>query len=221
MCGFCLGAAARRVPVLTDGFIATAAAALAVSICPDASGYLFASHRSAEPGHSYFLALLNQEPLLDLGMRVGEGTGAALAMKIVQAAVASFTGMATFEAAGSLQQVKSFAAAIAFLTRIPMGKTTAADVARSAGWFPLVGMLIGLIYCVPAACLFKGHLPTGLIAVLVLILDTLLTGALHFDGLADTAADGFGGGKNRLTTSPSHHSTRPCHREVMAAWRWQ
>jgi adenosylcobinamide-GDP ribazoletransferase len=91
--------------------------------------------------------------------------------------------------------VKSFAAAIAFLTRVPMGKTTAADVARSAGWFPLVGMLIGLIYCVPAA-LFKGHLPTELIAVLVLILDTLLTGALHFDGLADTA-DGFGGGKNR------------------------
>jgi nicotinate-nucleotide--dimethylbenzimidazole phosphoribosyltransferase len=100
MCGFCLGAAARRVPVLTDGFIATAAAAVAVRLSPHVSGYLFASHRSAEPGHASFLALLNQEPLLDLGMRVGEGTGAALAMKIVQAAVAAFTGMATFEAAG-------------------------------------------------------------------------------------------------------------------------
>jgi nicotinate-nucleotide--dimethylbenzimidazole phosphoribosyltransferase len=100
MCGFCLGAAVRRVPVVTDGFIATAAAALAVRMCPAASGYLFASHRSAEPGHAYFLALLNQKPLLDLGMRLGEGTGAALAIGIVQAAVAAFTRMATFESAG-------------------------------------------------------------------------------------------------------------------------
>jgi nicotinate-nucleotide--dimethylbenzimidazole phosphoribosyltransferase len=100
MCGFCLGAAARRVPVLTDGFIATAAAALAVRFSPAASGYLFASHRSAEPGHAHFLAILGQEPLLDLGMRLGEGTGAALAMKLMQAAIAAFTGMATFASAG-------------------------------------------------------------------------------------------------------------------------
>jgi nicotinate-nucleotide--dimethylbenzimidazole phosphoribosyltransferase len=100
MCGFHLGAAARRVPVVTDGFIATAAAVLAVRLCPTASGYLFASHRSAEPGHTHFLAMLGQEPLLDLGMRLGEGTGAALAMGLVQAAVAAFTGMATFATAG-------------------------------------------------------------------------------------------------------------------------
>ena len=100
MYGFCLGAAARRLPVVTDGFIATAAAALAVRMCPAAAGYLFASHRSAEPGHAYFLALLNQQPLLDLGMRLGEGTGAALALKIIQAAVAAFTQMATFDSAG-------------------------------------------------------------------------------------------------------------------------
>jgi nicotinate-nucleotide--dimethylbenzimidazole phosphoribosyltransferase len=100
MCGFCVGAAARRVPVVMDGFIATAAAALAVRLCPASSGYLFASHRSAEPGHTYLLALLEQEPLLHLGMRLGEGTGAALAMKLIQAAVAAFTGMATFATAG-------------------------------------------------------------------------------------------------------------------------
>jgi nicotinate-nucleotide--dimethylbenzimidazole phosphoribosyltransferase len=100
MCGFCLGAAARRVPVVMDGFIATAAAALAASLCPSSSGYLFASHHSAEPGHAYLLALLAQEPLLHLGMRLGEGTGAALAMKLIQAAVAAFTGMATFANAG-------------------------------------------------------------------------------------------------------------------------
>src|SRR5450432_317067 len=100
MCGFCLGAAARRLPVVTDGFIATAAAVLAVRLCPASSGYMFASHRSTEPGHAHLLAILEQAPLLDLGMRLGEGTGAALAMKIMQAAVAAFTQMATFATAG-------------------------------------------------------------------------------------------------------------------------
>jgi nicotinate-nucleotide--dimethylbenzimidazole phosphoribosyltransferase len=100
MCGFCLGAAARRVPAVMDGFIATAAAALAVRLCPAASGYVFAAHRSAEPGHAYLLQALAQEPLLDLGMRLGEGTGAALAMKLIQASIAAFTRMATFATAG-------------------------------------------------------------------------------------------------------------------------
>ena len=100
MCGFCLGAAALRVPVVTDGFIATAAAALAVRHCPAVSGYLFASHLSEEPGHAHLLAILRQQPLLHLGMRLGEGTGAALAMKLIQAAIAAFTGMATFATAG-------------------------------------------------------------------------------------------------------------------------
>src|ERR1700688_453099 len=67
MCGFCLGAAACRVPVVMDGFIATAAAALAVRLCPAASGYLFASHRSAEPGHAHLLTIVGHQPLLDLG----------------------------------------------------------------------------------------------------------------------------------------------------------
>jgi nicotinate-nucleotide--dimethylbenzimidazole phosphoribosyltransferase len=100
MSGFCLGAAARRVPVVTDGFIATAAAALAVRLAPAVSGYLFASHRSAEPGHAFLLALLDQDPLLDLGMRLGEGTGVALAMNLIQAGIAAFTEMATFAGAG-------------------------------------------------------------------------------------------------------------------------
>jgi nicotinate-nucleotide--dimethylbenzimidazole phosphoribosyltransferase len=100
MCGFCLGAAARRLPIVTDGFIATAAAVLAVRLSPCASGYVFASHRSTEPGHAYLLAMLEQAPLLDLGMRLGEGTGAALAMNLIQAAVAAFTSMATFATAG-------------------------------------------------------------------------------------------------------------------------
>ena len=100
MCGFCLGAASRRVPVLTDGFIATAAAALAAQMCPAVTGYLFAAHRSTEPGHEYLLAAMEQEPLMDLRMRLGEGTGVALAMKVMQAAIAAFTEMATFTSAG-------------------------------------------------------------------------------------------------------------------------
>jgi nicotinate-nucleotide--dimethylbenzimidazole phosphoribosyltransferase len=100
MCGFCLGAAANRLPVVTDGFIATSAAAIAVRMCPAVAGYLFAAHQSAEPGHACLLAIVGQEPLLQLGMRLGEGTGAALAMGIVQAAVAAFTQMATFAGAG-------------------------------------------------------------------------------------------------------------------------
>jgi nicotinate-nucleotide--dimethylbenzimidazole phosphoribosyltransferase len=100
MCGFCLGSASYRLPVVIDGFIATAAAALAVRLCPAACGYLFASHRSTEPGHLCFLAILGQEPLLNLDMRLGEGTGTALAIKLIQASVTAFTGMATFAAAG-------------------------------------------------------------------------------------------------------------------------
>jgi nicotinate-nucleotide--dimethylbenzimidazole phosphoribosyltransferase len=99
MCGFCLGAAARRIPVVTDGFIATAAAALASRLCPASTGCLFASHQSVEPGHAHLLRTLKQEPLLNLGMRLGEGTGAALAMKIIQSAIAAFTQMATFASA--------------------------------------------------------------------------------------------------------------------------
>jgi len=94
--------------------------------------------------------------------------------------------------------VKSFLAAFAFLTRLPMGRAgvfDANDVARSAGWFPLVGISLGAVYTL-AAALLNDHLPLGVVAVLLVIIDALVTGALHFDGLAD-AADGFGGGKSR------------------------
>jgi adenosylcobinamide-GDP ribazoletransferase len=94
--------------------------------------------------------------------------------------------------------VKRFLAAIAFLTRFPVGRWVAfdaADVGRSSGWFPLIGALLGTIYSL-AAFLLNGRLPPAVVAVLLVMLDALATGALHFDGLADTA-DGFGGGKDR------------------------
>jgi nicotinate-nucleotide--dimethylbenzimidazole phosphoribosyltransferase len=100
MCGVCLGGAALGQAVLVDGFIATAAAALAIRFCEPVRDYLFAAHRSTEPGHAPLLAILGHRPLLDLEMRLGEGTGAALAIPVVRAAVEAFTFMATFDSAG-------------------------------------------------------------------------------------------------------------------------
>jgi nicotinate-nucleotide--dimethylbenzimidazole phosphoribosyltransferase len=100
MCGFCLAAAAHRCATLVDGFIATSAAALAVRFHGAVQDYLIPAHRSTEPGHDPLLAIIGHRPLLNLQMRLGEGTGAALAIPIVRAAVAAFTGMATFASAG-------------------------------------------------------------------------------------------------------------------------
>jgi len=95
-----LGAAARRIPVLVDGFIASAAALAAVRLAPAAGGALVAAHRSVEPGHRAVLEALGLAPLLELDLRLGEGTGSALAFHLVEAAVRILSEMATFEAAG-------------------------------------------------------------------------------------------------------------------------
>jgi len=100
MCGVALGAAAIRRAVVVDGFIASAAAALAVRFNRAVTDYLFAAHLSPEPGHAALMREIGHRPLLDLEMRLGEGTGAALAIPVIRAAVAAFTGMATFESAG-------------------------------------------------------------------------------------------------------------------------
>ncbi len=100
MAGACLAAAARRLPMVVDGFIATAAAAIAQKIRPGLCDYMFFGHRSAEGGHSLVLEILGVRPILDLGMRLGEGTGAALAMKTIESALVLFHQMATFDSAG-------------------------------------------------------------------------------------------------------------------------
>jgi nicotinate-nucleotide--dimethylbenzimidazole phosphoribosyltransferase len=100
LCGLALGAAARRLIVVVDGFIATAAAALACRLKPLAREYMVFAHRSSEPGHTVLLELLDATPLLSLEMRLGEGTGALLAFPLLDAAVATFTQMATFTSAG-------------------------------------------------------------------------------------------------------------------------
>lgn len=98
--GVILGAAAQRIPAVIDGFIAGAAALIATGLCPRAKDYLIAAHASAEAGHRVILDYLGPKPILDLEMRLGEGTGAALAISIIEAAVKALAEMATFADAG-------------------------------------------------------------------------------------------------------------------------
>ena len=96
MMGLILGGASNRLAVVADGFISTAAAALAVKLCANTRDYLFLAHRSVERGHAALIDLIGLEPLLDLRMRLGEGTGAALAMHLLDASTKLLREMATF-----------------------------------------------------------------------------------------------------------------------------
>jgi nicotinate-nucleotide--dimethylbenzimidazole phosphoribosyltransferase len=100
LAGVILGAAANRVPVVIDGFISGAAALIAAGICPKSKDYMIAGHCSVEPGHRIMLQHLGLKPLLDLEMRLGEGTGGALAMSLAETSVRILSEMATFAEAG-------------------------------------------------------------------------------------------------------------------------
>ncbi len=100
LAGVFLGAAAGHRPVVVDGFISGAAALIAYTIAPKAGHRFIASHQSVEPGHRIALSCMGLDPLLDLGMRLGEGTGATLAMHVIEAAAKCLSGMATFAEAG-------------------------------------------------------------------------------------------------------------------------
>jgi nicotinate-nucleotide--dimethylbenzimidazole phosphoribosyltransferase len=104
--GVVLAGAARRIPVVLDGFIATAAALVAAQLAPPVRGYLIAAHRSAEPGHVRLLDALGLSPYLELGMRLGEGTGAALGIGLLRAALACYREMATFKEAGVAERLR-------------------------------------------------------------------------------------------------------------------
>ena len=100
LAGVCLGAAAEGCVVLLDGFVTGAAALVAARLAPAAAGFMVASHRSPEPGHALVLDDLGLRPLLDLGLRLGEGSGALLALPLVEASLALLADMATFDDAG-------------------------------------------------------------------------------------------------------------------------
>ncbi|HIE29776.1 TPA: nicotinate-nucleotide--dimethylbenzimidazole phosphoribosyltransferase [Candidatus Poribacteria bacterium] len=101
--GAILGTTAARVPVVIDGFISTAGALIATEICPTVKQYLFSAHNSVEIGHKVMLEFLGLTPIVDLNLRLGEGTGAALGIGIIEAAVKILNEMASFEEAGVSQ----------------------------------------------------------------------------------------------------------------------
>lgn len=100
LAGVVLGASSKGVPVFLDGFVSTSAALAAYVICPRTRDYMIASHLSVEPGHRFALEHMGLTPLLDLGMRLGEGTGAVLAFSIAEASCKILSEMATFDSAG-------------------------------------------------------------------------------------------------------------------------
>ncbi|MFC2949173.1 nicotinate-nucleotide--dimethylbenzimidazole phosphoribosyltransferase [Virgibacillus sediminis] len=104
MTGAMLAAASQRVPILVDGFICTVAALLAKEISQAASDYMIITHQSAEPGHQVAISLLGNKPLIDLGLRLGEGTGATIAYPIIQSATLMVKEMATFDTVGVLNK---------------------------------------------------------------------------------------------------------------------
>ena len=107
MAGFCAQAAVRRTPLLLDGVVVSAAALVADRLAPGARAWWRAGHRSPEPAHALALAELGLEPIVDLGLRLGEGTGAAVALPILRAAVSLLSSMATFTDAGVSQRLSS------------------------------------------------------------------------------------------------------------------
>lgn len=109
--GLILGAASRRIPVVVDGFISTAGALIAFCLAPSVTDYLFAAHNSFERGHRAMLDMLGLRPALDLEMRLGEGTGAALAMMLIEAGIKVYREMATFREAGVSQEADQHASA--------------------------------------------------------------------------------------------------------------
>jgi nicotinate-nucleotide--dimethylbenzimidazole phosphoribosyltransferase len=102
--GLVLGCAANRIPVVIDGFISTAGALIASELHPNVREYLFAAHESVEVGHRFMLERIGARPILSLDLRLGEGTGAALAMPLIEAGVKILLEMATFEQAGVTEQ---------------------------------------------------------------------------------------------------------------------
>ncbi len=167
---------------------------------------MLASHQSAEPGHRVALAHLGLRPLLDLEMRLGEGTGAALALTLLDGGAAHPAGdgdvrigrrlaLGQRNSRGSLM---GFVVALEFLTRLRVRRTPIGDmhaVAAAQAWFPAIGLVIGAVL-LGIDRLATRALPEVSVDVLLVVALAAMTGGLHLDGLAD-AADGLFGGRDR------------------------
>ncbi len=203
ICGAVLRARELRIPVLLDGFICTAAAAV-LHPFPGALDHCIVGHASAEPGHRRLLAAIDKQALLDLGMRLGEGSGAAVALGVLRAALEMHDGMATFAEAGVSGGMSGWSArrdearlALMLLTRAPMGVIAAPPELSACVWaYPLAGVLTGVVAGAVLALAHWLALPPLACGLMAVAAGVLVTGGLHEDGLADLA-DGLGGGATR------------------------
>ena len=215
MTGFLLQATLRRTPVLLDGLVVSAAALVAQLATPRMVQWLRAAHLSAEPAHELALRRLELVPILRLGMRLGEGTGALVALPVLRAATLTLARMATFDEAAvtdrerpgrdprepgaepCTERAGRWAAgarlALTTLTVLPLraGRVDRPSAALAMAGAPVVGLALGAVLAVAARALTAAGLgPLPAAAVLVTLL-ALLTRGLHLDGLADTF-DGLG-----------------------------
>ena len=131
--GLILAGAYHRRPVVIDGFISTAGALIADCLCPQVRSYLFAGHCSEEPGHKIMLRHLELAPIIDLGMRLGEGTGGALAMGVIEAAAAMFKEVMTFEEAHSMAQ-----SVVLARERVAILMEAEEELLSDAGWLLMI-----------------------------------------------------------------------------------
>ena len=213
LAGIILGAAARRCPVVLDGLIATAAALLAVGLVPAVRDYLIAGHRSVEPGHTVALHALGLEPVLDLELRLGEGTGGVLALPVLEAACRLLDEMATFEEAGVATDDPAPPAngRCRIVTYAPFGSGLSVPhdhslaairgaATRGSGW-PRWHGIPSLAQRWEAswwACISIGSavFPDGVLRPMLVVLLVILSGGLHLDGFADVC-DGFYAGRTK------------------------
>ncbi|BDH58122.1 hypothetical protein MTP03_30610 [Tsukamurella sp. PLM1] len=194
MAGFLAQAAVRRTPVILDGVVVTAAALVANDLAPGAVNWWVAGHLSPEPAHALALRRLDLEPLLDLGLRLGEGSGAALALPLVRSAVAALRDMATFDAAG-VSGADVLFVALSWMTVLPTPGSprefTRADGARIIRLVPITGAVVGAAVAALAWVAHAAGLPAVLVGALAIGGAALFTRGMHLDGFAD-CVDGLG-----------------------------
>jgi len=204
MAGFYAMAARQEAVILLDGYVTTAAALIAEQLCPGTRCAMLAGHLSAEPGHRAALKHLGLTPVLEWQMRLGEGSGALVALPLLDSAAALLCDVTRLADIGPDKDSRYpvWAApvlAIQFLTRIPVPGTAsltpqqvAAGLVQAVGWFPLVGAGIGAITA--SVALAADSIWPALVAVLIaLAIEAWATGAFHEDAVADFC-DAFGGG---------------------------
>ncbi len=214
--GAVIGAASAGALVLVDGFIASAGAMCALKARPEAAAYTVFSHRSKEPGHRAMMEAIGEEPLIDLDLRLGEGTGRASCAAITSLRLChaqrnghirkrrrfrqAIAGLGKWMKNGRQTLGNSYnqiAFVIRFFTRLPLPGDGghSGELSDNALWFPVAGLVVGLITGI-FWLLLAQVLPPFLAAGLTLGVGVLITGGLHEDGFAD-CADGLGGGPTK------------------------